>query len=161
LIQLLEADPDNRLAVAIAVQVMRGFLSTLQEHTRNERSQARGHFGALVEALENGDVSGVLDAAKKMLTLIAPPPTVEELQSRWLEVLNALRPRSLSLEALSRGTTPVAVEDGNVIVLQFAHEFYRSKITEPQHKKMLEGAISEVLGQSIEVRCILEEDRTD
>jgi DNA polymerase-3 subunit gamma/tau len=80
--------------------------------------------------------------------------TPDVLCSRWAELLNALRPRNLSLEALVRSCEPVAVE-GDVVVLAFAHNFHRSKVEEDLNKQIVEEVLSELLGQRCRVRCVL------
>jgi len=80
--------------------------------------------------------------------------TPEALRSRWPELLNALRPRNLSLEALMRSCEPVAVE-GDVVVLGFAHNFHRSKVEEEHNKQIVEDVLSSLIGQRYRVRCVL------
>jgi DNA polymerase-3 subunit gamma/tau len=80
--------------------------------------------------------------------------TPEILQSRWSELLNALRPRNLSLEALMRACEPVGVE-GDVVVLGFIHDFHRSKVEEERNKRDVEDVLSNLAGQRYRVRCVL------
>jgi len=80
--------------------------------------------------------------------------TLEVLRSRWPEILNALRPRNLSLEALMRSCEPVAVE-GDVVVLGFVHNFHRSKVEEEHNRRDVEDALSGLVGQRYHVRCVL------
>jgi DNA polymerase-3 subunit gamma/tau len=80
--------------------------------------------------------------------------TPEALRNRWAELLNALRPRNLSLEALVRSCEPVAVE-GDVVVLGFTHSFHRSKVEEDHNKQIVEEALSDLIGQRYRVRCVL------
>jgi len=86
--------------------------------------------------------------------------TPEALRSRWPELLNALRPRNLSLEALMRSCEPVAVE-GDVVVLGFAHGFHRSKVEEEHNKRVVEDVLSGVIGQRYRVRCVLAHQERD
>lgn len=80
--------------------------------------------------------------------------TPEMLQNRWPELLNALRPRNLSLEALMRSCEPVGIE-GDVVVLGFSHDFHRSKVEEDRNKQIVEQALSDLIGQRYRVRCVL------
>jgi DNA polymerase-3 subunit gamma/tau len=84
--------------------------------------------------------------------------TPETLRSRWPEFLNALRPRNLSLEALMRSCEPVAVE-GDVVSLEFAHNFHRSKVEEEHNKHLIEDVLSTLVGQRYRVRCVLGQGR--
>jgi len=80
--------------------------------------------------------------------------TPETLRNRWAELLDALRPRNLALEALIRSCEPVAVE-GDVVVLGFAHNFHRSKVEEEHNKQVVEDVLSGLVGQRYRVRCVL------
>jgi DNA polymerase-3 subunit gamma/tau len=80
--------------------------------------------------------------------------TPETLRSRWPEFLNALRPRNLSLEALMRSCEPVAVE-GDVVSLEFTHNFHRSKVEEEHNKHVIEDVLSTLVGQRYRVQCVL------
>jgi DNA polymerase-3 subunit gamma/tau len=80
--------------------------------------------------------------------------TPETLRSRWSELLNALRPRNLSLEALMRSCEPVAVE-GDVVLLGFVHNFHRNKVEEEHNRRMVEDVLSGLVGQQCHVRCVL------
>jgi DNA polymerase-3 subunit gamma/tau len=82
--------------------------------------------------------------------------TIEVIQDRWPEVLNALRPRNLSLEALMRSCRPVAVEE-DVVVLDFEYDFHRGKVEEEQNKRDVEDALSEMVGRRCRVRCQMAE----
>jgi DNA polymerase-3 subunit gamma/tau len=85
-----------------------------------------------------------------------PALTIEMIRDRWPGVLNALRPRNLSLEALMRSCRPVAVEE-DVVVLGFEYDFHRGKVEEEQNKRDVEDALSEMVGQRCRVRCQMAE----
>jgi DNA polymerase-3 subunit gamma/tau len=80
--------------------------------------------------------------------------TPEILQSRWPKLLDALRPRNLSLEALMRSCEPVAVE-GDLVSLGFTHNFHRSKVEEEHNKRIVEDVLSTLVGRRCRVRCVL------
>jgi len=80
--------------------------------------------------------------------------TPEVLRDRWSDLLDALRPRNLSLEALIRACEPVSVE-GDVVVLGFAHDFHRSKVEEERNKRDVEDVLSTLAGRPFRVRCVL------
>lgn len=84
--------------------------------------------------------------------------TLRMVQDRWSEVLNVLRPRDLSLEALMRSCEPVGVEQDE-IVLGFSHKFHRSKVEEDDKKRALEDVLSELFGRPLRVRCLLADSR--
>jgi DNA polymerase-3 subunit gamma/tau len=82
------------------------------------------------------------------------PVTVSGVQQRWSDFLDALRPEDLSLEALMRSCEPVAVED-DVVVLSFAHKFHRGKVEEDKKRRIVEDALSDLFGQPLRVRCVM------
>ncbi|HEC33460.1 MAG TPA: DNA polymerase III subunit gamma/tau [Chloroflexi bacterium] len=81
-------------------------------------------------------------------------PTLEEVQNHWPELLSAIRPRNLSLEALLRSGKPVGVENG-MILIGFAHQFHRGKVEEETNLRVVEEALGKLLGQPVRVRCVL------
>ena len=53
-----------------------------------------------------------------------------------------------------RSCEPVTVE-GDVVVLGFVHSFHRSKVEEEHNKRVVEDALSALVGQRYRVRCVL------
>lgn len=78
----------------------------------------------------------------------------ETLRSRWAEVLNTLRPRDLSLEALMRSCEPVAVDE-DAVVLEFTHKFHRNKVEEGDKRRIVEEILSDLFGRQLRVRCVM------
>jgi len=86
--------------------------------------------------------------------------TTSVLRNRWSELLDVLRPRNLSLEALMHSCEPVSVE-GDVVILEFAHKFHRSKVEEDHNKQVVEDALSDLMEQQCRIRCILTQQESD
>jgi DNA polymerase-3 subunit gamma/tau len=83
---------------------------------------------------------------------------LETVQQEWPAVLDDLRRSGQrSLEALLRGGRPVAVEDGNVVVVQFKHRFHRDKVQDISNRIAVEKALGRVLGTACKVRCVVED----
>jgi DNA polymerase-3 subunit gamma/tau len=82
------------------------------------------------------------------------PLTPSKVIERWPDFLNALRPQDLKLEALMRSCEPVGVEE-DVIVLSFAHKFHRSMVEEDEKRRLVEGALSDLFGRRLRVRCVI------
>ena len=53
-----------------------------------------------------------------------------------------------------RSCEPVSVE-GDVVVLEFVHNFHRSKVEEEHNKQAVEEALSGIVGQRYRIRCVL------
>ncbi len=81
----------------------------------------------------------------------------DRLRQHWHEFLNLLRPKNLSLEALMRSSQPLGIE-GDVIVLGFDYEFHRGKVEEDHNRQAVEDALSELVGQRCQVRCVLQQE---
>ena len=81
-------------------------------------------------------------------------PSLEEIQGRWQELLSAIRPRNLSLEALLRSGRPVGVEGGAVLI-GFAHQFHKGKVEEETNRRTVEEVLAQLFGRPVRVRCVL------
>jgi len=84
-------------------------------------------------------------------------PPLKAIQDRWQELLSAIRPRNLSLEALLRSGRPVGVE-GNTVLIGFVHKFHRSKVEEEANRQAVEETLAQLLGRPVRVRCVLVSD---
>jgi predicted ATPase len=84
------------------------------------------------------------------------PLTIENLQRQWQEVLNVVRSRNLTLEALLSSGKPLRIEENNII-LGFTRKFNRDRVEEETNKQTLEDTLSEVLGQQYQVQCVMSE----
>lgn len=86
--------------------------------------------------------------------------TLEAVEARWSDVADAVRPHSRTIETLLRQkfAEPVAVEDGNVVVLQFRFASHMTKLQGDADRIAVEKALRRVLGSPCKVRCILKED---
>jgi DNA polymerase-3 subunit gamma/tau len=74
----------------------------------------------------------------------------------WARVVEAVRRRSPTVQALLRApAVPIAL-DGNFVVLGFGpkSEFHRKKLEEPKNRDAVEQVLAEVLGHPYHVRCV-------
>jgi hypothetical protein len=80
------------------------------------------------------------------------------VQARLREVAEAVRPLSRLTEALLRDAArPVAVEEGNVVVLQFRYAAHMAKMQESSNRIAVEKALRRVFGVPCKLRCVLAE----
>ncbi len=86
---------------------------------------------------------------------------LQAVQSRWPDVLKAVRAQNRSVEALLKDCRPVSVE-GDTVVLGFPYPFHKQRIEDPRGKAVVEAALNRVLGGVKRVRCVLtgKEDRS-
>jgi DNA polymerase-3 subunit gamma/tau len=76
--------------------------------------------------------------------------TLEAVQRSWRQVLESVRTRDRSVQALLNSTRPAAVQ-GGLVILHVAHDFARSKLSQGRAKRLVEEILSQVLGQSCQV----------
>lgn len=89
--------------------------------------------------------------------LVAPRPqvTLEAVGQQWGAVLKLVRNATHTVEALLRDATPIDVEDGNVVVLQFRYAFHRARVEDGPNQIAVNKALSRTLGVQCRVRCVV------
>ena len=105
---------------------------------------------------ENKPQVTIPSAPKKMTSNFVTPLSLETIQSKWREVLLAVRPKNYSVEALLRATRPVRFED-ELLTLEVFYQFHKDKLESEKCRKIVEDAVSELFGFPAKVRCLLGE----
>lgn len=75
-------------------------------------------------------------------------------ESVWAKIMQEVRKYNHSLEALLKDGEPEELE-GEIIKLNFRYKFHKEKIEEVENRRLVERAISNVLGRKVRVRCRL------
>jgi DNA polymerase-3 subunit gamma/tau len=75
----------------------------------------------------------------------------------WRAVLDNMRDRDRSVQALLNSTRPGKVQD-DVVTLYVAHEFARSKLSQSRSKRLVEQVLSEELGQACRIDLLVVDD---
>jgi DNA polymerase-3 subunit gamma/tau len=85
------------------------------------------------------------------------PHNVEYIRQHWNDFINACRGMGSSghLDALLRNSCQVADLEGNTLVLDFRHEWHKSKIEDPKYRHQVEVKLQEVFKYPYQVRCTL------
>ncbi len=99
------------------------------------------------------------DAGQRLASESAPPPGGVDLayvRSVWPRVVEGVRPRNPSVQALLHACQPIAVE-GQVVVLGFRYAFHKGKIEEVQNRRLVEEVLGRVLQGNYGIRCVLQE----
>jgi len=86
------------------------------------------------------------------------PQSLEYLEEMWQRVVDGIRPRDPSVQALlhSSSCRPIGVE-GQIVVLGFRYAFHKGKVEETRNRRLVEEVLSKVLGGSYGIRCVLNE----
>jgi DNA polymerase-3 subunit gamma/tau len=72
------------------------------------------------------------------------------VQQNWSQVLDLVRSRDKSVQALLNSTRPADVQD-EVITLHVAHEFARSKLSEGRARQLVEEVMNQIFRQECQV----------
>jgi len=109
-----------------------------------------------VEMLAQPEKMAVADQTAESQTSVfdepdIPPPnsvdlSLDQVLRLWPKVLENVRERDRSVQALLNSTRPGNVQD-DVVTLHVAHEFARSKLSQSKSKRLVEQLLSEELGQ--------------
>jgi len=81
---------------------------------------------------------------KKAIGLPENKHKLEDVTSKWPEILKAVRPKNHSVEALLRATSPVAF-DGEDLLLEVFYKFHKDKLETDRCRKIVEESVKDVL----------------
>lgn len=87
--------------------------------------------------------------------------TLDRVQASWQRILDRLKASSLKVQALLKAGRPVAVEDGNTLVLEFQFDFHKKNIEEPSNRELVESTLQKVLGGTWKIQCVLSSEQSD
>jgi DNA polymerase-3 subunit gamma/tau len=88
------------------------------------------------------------------------PPTAagvisfDEVNDNWQNILTELRQTNKMVEALMRSVSLVGVE-GNSVIVEAPSDLLKGRIEQPNSKSYVEQSISQVIGISASLRCVL------
>lgn len=138
--------------------------------TRNESrvTQTEGHIdegrGRIREEQTSGAAGFVGEQGPAVKSKSAPSDTgdntnhheakVPDGAQAWPAVLESIRERSSSLQAVLRSAT-IADWNGTEVLLAFRHRFHRDQTDTPQNRAVVRDAIATITGSRPTVRCVL------
>jgi len=76
------------------------------------------------------------------------------VDDNWQDILAQLRQTNKMVEALMRSVSVVGVE-GSSVVVEVPSDLLKGRIEQPNSKSCVEQSISQVLGVSASLRCVL------
>lgn len=82
---------------------------------------------------------------------------LEEVEKRWGEVLNAVKPYNHSVEAFLRASRPKKVDDG-ILVIEVFYKFHKEKLEDAKNRQIVELGLDKVFGGRINFECVLGEN---
>ncbi len=78
----------------------------------------------------------------------------QEIEKRWQEVLDGVRPLNHSVEALLKASRPANI-DGDVLILEVFYEFHKERLETDKCRAIIEEVASEVINKPLKIRCVL------
>jgi hypothetical protein len=99
--------------------------------------------------------SGAASMRAAEVAIPPPPHTVEQIRQYWNDFVKACRGMGSSgnLDALLRNSCDVASLEGDTLVLDFRHDWHRSKVEDPKYRHQVEVKLQQVFGVPYRVRC--------
>jgi len=84
--------------------------------------------------------------------------TMEEVTTKWPEILKAIRPHNHSLEALLKATKPAGFEN-NRLMLEVFYKFHKERLEVERYKQVVETVASKVLVAPIRIGFYLSKQK--
>ena len=72
----------------------------------------------------------------------------------WGDLLAAVKPHNHSVEALLKSCR-FASYDGESLYIEVYYSFHKERLESPKNREIVEGAIREMLGKNVRVKCLL------
>lgn len=124
-------------------------------------SQNSGDKKEVISDKENNDKSDKREtigntSGKEQVSSRSSNLTLEEILSKWPEILEKVKPLNHSVQAFLRATRPIAWEDG-FLILEVFYKFHKDQLEKDQCRKIFEKVASEVLGSEVKMKCNLSE----
>jgi len=77
-----------------------------------------------------------------------------ELESKWGNLLLAVKPFNHSVEAFLRATRPSKIENGELI-LEVFYPFHKERLEENRNRQIVEDGLNKVFGTALTFSCVL------
>ncbi len=81
---------------------------------------------------------------------------LKQIEERWQEILENIRPMNHSVEALLKAARPVGF-DGGSLTLEVFYKFHKDRLETEKCRQIVEEVVSQTLGSQVKLRCILGE----
>lgn len=80
----------------------------------------------------------------------------EELETRWGEVLLAVKPFNHSVEAFLRAARPSGFDKKGNLILDVFYKFHKERLEEAKNREIVEKGLEKVLGKKCQFECRLQ-----
>lgn len=79
---------------------------------------------------------------------------INKVLDKWTYILETIKPFNFSLEALLKQARVASVDEG-LVILEVPYSFHQRILEAPKSRDLLESVLSDVLGKSAKVSCVL------
>ena len=116
-----------------------------------------------VKAAEEPKTEPVKEEAKVSSDNLTPigvsAGNVKELQEKWNEILQKVKPHNNSVEIFLRSATPLSIED-DTVVLGVGYGFHKDRLEEPKNIAILDKVFSEILDRAVRIKVVVGEKKS-
>lgn len=98
----------------------------------------------------------IIEAVKEVETKPRVIVEIAQVEERWGDILQAVKPYNHSVEAFLRAARPKKMDDGALIIEVF-YKFHKEKLEESKNRKIVEIGLDKVFGGLMTFECILAE----
>jgi DNA polymerase-3 subunit gamma/tau len=85
---------------------------------------------------------------------------LEKIEQSWGNVLLAIKPFNLSVEAFLRASRPIKF-NGRNLTLEVFYPFHKDRLEEPRNRKLVEEGLLKVLGIEMVFECVLGKNKKE
>lgn len=82
---------------------------------------------------------------------VVPVDDVSQINVKWPEILVAVKPFNHSIAGLLRGAKPKGIHK-DTLVIEVFYKFHKEKLSEVKNREILEGVVSDIMGQPIKIK---------
>lgn len=144
----------EQLPLELAVMEMAGKTNYELPITNYELKRKPADAKSFGEAKEEKKIINEVDNNKKMVKV-----ELEEVEKKWGEVLNAVKPYNHSVEAFLRASRPKKIDKG-ILIIEVFYKFHKEKLEDAKNRQIVEIGLDKVFGGQINFECILGESKT-
>lgn len=82
--------------------------------------------------------------------------SMEEVETKWSDLLKAIRPKNYSIEALLRLSKPVSVV-GDRLELEVLYKFHKERLEAERSRRIVEESMQGLFGVPLKLECVIGE----
>ena len=100
-----------------------------------------------------------VEASVESITVVSGEP-LAVVEERWNDILVQLKRAGKNTDSLLRGSSHLLRFEGSALVIGFKHSFHKERVERPEHRQLIEQAVSQVLGKETAIRCVLSDEES-